>query len=80
MRVCSDHLGRQFHKECGVHITEYVNMLRIDKSKKYLIKTDDKINGIASTLGYPNTNYFCKVFKKHVGITPQEFRIYHNKL
>lgn len=80
LRVCPDHLGRQFQKECGVHITEYVNMLRIEKSKEYLIKTDDKINDIASALGYPNTNYFCKLFKKHVGVTPQEFRKKHVKL
>lgn len=80
LRICPDHLSRQFHKECRIRMIDYVNMLRIDKSKEYLIKTDDKINDIASSLGYPNTNYFCKLFKKHVGVTPQEFRINHSKL
>lgn len=79
LRVCPDHLGRQFQKECGVHITEYVNMLRIDRSKECLRSSDDKINDIASSLGYPNTSYFCKLFKKYTGHTPQEFRKKHVK-
>lgn len=80
LRICPDHLSRQFHKECGMHIIEYVTMLRIDKGKEYLIKTDGKINDIASSLGYPNANYFSKLFKKHIGLTPQEFRANHSKL
>lgn len=35
LRICPDYLSRQFYKECSVHIIDYVNMLRIDKSKEY---------------------------------------------
>ena len=68
------YLGKLFFQETGTTFTEYLNELRVNEAKKLLINTDVKIQKIAETVGYQNTNYFYAIFKKNVGVTPAEFR------
>lgn len=69
-----DHLGRLFHKECGLHIKEYVGILKMHMAKEYLLNTEESIGNIAGLIGIPDVSYFGKLFKKHTGATPREFR------
>lgn len=72
--ITPSHLSRQFSKECGIHLNDYINIYRVHRCKHLLKVTDSKIGDIASRVGISDVNYFCRLFKKHTGLTPQEFR------
>lgn len=68
------YLGRLFKKSIGYSFTEYVNRVRVDKAKTMLRKTDQTTEMIAKNVGFKERSYFCKVFKKYVGLSPNEYR------
>ena len=69
-----DYISRQFRKECCCTLKDFVNSFRIYKSIEYLTKSDKKIKDIATEVGISDLNYFCRLFKKHTGYTPESFR------
>ena len=69
-----------FKQKTGINFVSYLNKVRIEKSKKYLLDTDVKISSIYSYVGYKNSRYFYKVFKEITGLTPLQYREkYSNK-
>ena len=63
-----------FKKETGVTFTAYVNLIRIEKSKRQLLKDNRSVLDIALSVGFSNQNYYTITFKKHTNMTPMEFR------
>lgn len=62
-------------KSCaGCSFKEYLNMVRIEESKRLLTNTDFSIIDIAVSVGFEDQSYFSKVFKKYTGLTPKQFR------
>ena len=53
---------------------KYITMLRIDHAKYLLENTNAKISDISKSVGNYDQFYFTKVFKKHTGVTPSNFR------
>lgn len=53
---------------------EYVNHYRIEKSCMLLMDTDDTMTQIAYETGFSDSSYFSKMFKKRMGISPQQYR------
>ncbi|MBB6730567.1 response regulator transcription factor [Cohnella zeiphila] len=68
------YLGQLFQKETGENFTEYINRYRIDKAKELLKSSRLKVHEIARAIGYWETGYFYKQFRKYVGISPTEFK------
>ena len=68
------HFSRLFKKETGRNFVDYVAFTRILKTVRYLRKYDDTIDKIATSSGFSTSNYYSLTFKKHVGITPSEYR------
>ncbi|MDQ0256705.1 AraC-like DNA-binding protein [Evansella vedderi] len=67
------HLSRKFKQETGTTITMYQQKIRMEKAK-YLLKHEKmSIEEIAWTVGYEDSSYFTRVFKKELGITPSQF-------
>ncbi|MBM7655528.1 two-component system response regulator YesN [Neobacillus cucumis] len=64
-----------FKEKTGENFNDYVNRIRIEKAKLLLKSSSDKVYKIAKTLGYDNTKYFFRVFKKVTGYTPEEYRM-----
>jgi len=58
----------------GCSITEYVIRCRISTAKRLLARTERSVAEIAGQVGYPDTNYFIRIFKQHTGITPGTYR------
>ncbi|GGF97301.1 response regulator [Paenibacillus abyssi] len=69
-----EYVSRRFKQETGQNLSEYVERLRIDKAKLLLGNPMYRITEIAEMVGYPDEKYFSKVFKKHIGCSPNQFR------
>ena len=63
-----------FKQSTGSSFKEYLNMVRIEESKRLLANTDFSIIDIAIAAGFEDQSYFSKVFKKYTGITPKQYR------
>ncbi len=72
--VNASYLSNLFKKETGTTYTYYVNKKRIDYAKQLLNSTNDQVQNIAQRCGILDLNYFSKVFRKYVGLTPVKYR------
>ena len=60
--------------ETGRTVGELICQRRMDAARTLLATTDDSVRRIAETVGYPDFNYFAKVFRRTCGMTPSEYR------
>jgi YesN/AraC family two-component response regulator len=74
IHVSPAYFSRLFLKETGITFIDYLTKYRIDRARHLLLHTDLRTYEIAEKVGYKNSKYFLKVFKKWVGTTPGEFR------
>lgn len=63
-----------FKKQTGENITDYLAKVRIEKAKILLKDLQIKSYEIGEMVGYKDPAYFSKVFKKVVGVSPNEYR------
>ena len=68
------HLHRIFPAETGMTVGEYLTHLRIEKAKTLLMHTDISNSSIATRTGFSSQQYFCRLFKKKTGMSPQDYR------
>ena len=58
----------------GTTINAYLSALRMQKAKELLIKTDMRLEDIAASCGFSDTNYFITSFSKAYKISPKKYR------
>jgi two-component system response regulator YesN len=63
-----------FKQETGRTINQYITEYRLDKAKELLEEKANRVSDVAEMVGYSDGNYFTKLFKKSLGMTPSEFR------
>ena len=63
-----------FKQSTGSSFKEYLNMVRIEESKRLLINPEYSIIDVAMAVGFMDQSYFSKVFKKYTGLTPKQYR------
>lgn len=68
------HLSELFKKETGSNFGDYVTALRMRRAMDLLVVSPAKVSEIAGMTGYEDVKYFSRLFKKHTGKTPSEFR------
>ncbi|TKB99801.1 AraC family transcriptional regulator [Pedobacter cryotolerans] len=66
---------RLFKRELGISPNDYILAEKMSKAKELLAKPGAKIAAISYELGFSDSNYFIRAFKKIVGITPGAFQI-----
>lgn len=74
-----NYLGQLFQQEVGNSFSDYVNQYRIEKATQLLMHTDRKTTEIALSVGYLDTSYFYRQFKKYAGVSPTELRQMYTK-
>lgn len=74
VNVSTYYLSRMFKKETGLNLTEYLNEVRLNAAKNLLLNTDLKLYEIGERVGISDPHYFSRLFKKHVGQTPTQFK------
>ena len=70
----SAYFSTLFKQSTGSSFKEYLNMVRIEESKRLLSNTDYSIIDISLATGFEDQSYFSKVFKKYTGLTPKQYR------
>ncbi|HWD17652.1 MAG TPA: helix-turn-helix domain-containing protein [Verrucomicrobiae bacterium] len=71
------HFARLFYQRFGVSVRQRQTHLRLLKAQELLASNDHKIIDVALDSGYRNLGLFNKLFKKHLGATPSEWRRRH---
>lgn len=56
----------------------YLTKIRIDRAKLLLKDVSFNIKEVGKSVGYADSNYFTKVFKRSIGMSPSEYRSKHN--
>lgn len=72
--LSTSYLCTFFKNETGQTLNQYLTDFRIDKAKKLLRDPRYRIADISAQVGYSDGNYFGKIFKKSVGMSPSEYR------
>lgn len=73
------YISRLYKQYTGQNISEYISELKLLKAKQLLENSELKIHEIGSRLGFETAGYFTRFFKKHTGLTPQEYRTVHSR-
>ncbi len=58
----------------GISPKQYIMNVRMENAKELLLDSDMSILEIGSAVGLDDQNYFSRIFKKHCGLSPTEFR------
>lgn len=72
--VSPNYFSRLFSKTFKIGFSSYIISLRLDNAKFLLKNTNRSVVSIACESGYVDCGYFNKLFKKHIGCTPLEYR------
>lgn len=72
--VNKSYLSRIFKETTGYTITEYINISRVQASKKLLTREDMSIHEVALAVGYTNLTYFERMFCKVTETSPLKYR------
>ncbi|MFC5531468.1 response regulator transcription factor [Cohnella yongneupensis] len=68
------YISQIFKQETGTTLIEFITTTRVEKARELLKNTDHMISEIATMVGFENPHYFSSVFKKYVGVRPNDFR------
>ena len=72
--LCASLFYRQFKEYTGQTPLQYILEIRLTNAKKMLETTDYSISEISASVGYENALYFSRLFHKHLGVSPKEYR------
>jgi len=78
VQLSTAYLCNIFKTETGETIGNYIQRVRIERSQQLLTSTLMNVSEISNAVGYTASKYFSRIFRKHIGIRPTEFR-YLNK-
>lgn len=70
----ASYLSNTFKKEVGDTLTNYIGKQRIQTSLRYFNTTNMTVAEVAEAVGISDFGYFSKLFKKHVGVSPREYK------
>lgn len=71
--VSSYYLSHLFRREMGVTFSDYLTKVRVSRAKELLME-GRSVEDVSGCVGYRDGNYFIKIFKKYVGVTPSKYR------
>lgn len=73
-KVNASYLSNLFRTEVGMTLTEYINRRKIEQSVPLLRYTKLSIAQIGVQVGFLDENYYARVFRKYMGISPKDYR------
>ena len=70
----AQYISQLFKNQIGVNFLSYLTSIRIQKAKSLLLSSAKTIVEVSEAVGYNDYRVFTKVFKKHVGVSPSQYR------
>lgn len=74
VHLSAAHFSRMFKQQTGMTAHSYYMMIKMEKVKEKLLDANLSVEGAFSMCGLNYHGYYAKLFKDHVGISPQEYR------
>lgn len=71
------YFSKLFKQYFNQNFTAYLTEYRVNEAKKLLLGSNETIKDISKMVGYPDSNYFAKIFKRIEGVIPSRFREDH---
>ena len=68
------YLSSLFHKDTGMTIQTFLQHLRVDAACRLLDSRNYNLTELAQAVGYSDAKFFSKVFRKHKGLSPKEYK------
>jgi AraC-like DNA-binding protein len=72
--ISKNYLYKAFSNNLGSSVNEYIATQRLKRAKEMLTICDEPVYIVAEKVGIYNYTYFCRWFKKRMGISPNEYR------
>ena len=73
------YFSKIFKEETGENFIEYLTRIRIDKAKELLVDENVSVKEAGIKSGYSDPNYFSRIFKKQMDMTPSEYKARYGK-
>ncbi len=70
----AQYISQLFKNQIGVNFLSYLTSIRMQKAKSLLLSSAKTIVEVSQAVGYNDYRVFTKVFKKHVGVSPSQYR------
>ncbi len=74
VHVSASHLRMIFRRATGENLVRFLRRHRVERACALLTSTPLGIKAVADRAGFPNAYYFYRVFKRQIGMTPQQYR------
>ncbi|MDU0203731.1 MULTISPECIES: response regulator [Paenibacillus] len=74
LEVKPANFSHMFKTELGVPFSQYLIRLRMDQAAKQLSDSANKVYEVSAAVGFSDYVHFSKMFKRHMGFTPTEYR------
>jgi len=72
--INKSYLSEVFKQKSGMTLLQYITMAKIERAKKLLREGNLKNYQICDLLGFKDVEYFGKLFKKHTGVLPRDYK------
>jgi len=72
--ITPSYLSKLYKEQTGEKILDTLNIIRLERSKHHLNKSNVSIKEISQKVGFSNSNVYIRTFKKYEGITPGQLR------
>lgn len=73
-RLSASYACTVFKNETGQTLNQFLTEFRLERAKELLSDPRNNISDVASLVGYNDSNYFGKAFKKYAGVSPSDYR------
>lgn len=73
------YFSRLFKDKTGFTYKEYLNRIRINAARTYLLHANLNVSEVCFQVGFNDLSYFCRVFKQVIGVSPRHYKSNENE-